>query len=38
MLYGFPQIQDMFTVPVASKRDGSKPLKIFSFAVVAGGD
>lgn len=31
-------LQDMFTVSVASKRHGSEPLNVFSFALVAGGD
>lgn len=31
-------LEDTFTVPVASKRDGIKPLNVFSFALVAGGD
>lgn len=29
---------DTFTTSVASKRDGTKPLNVFSFALVAGGD
>lgn len=34
----YKYLQDMFTVSVASKRDGSKPLNVFCFALVAGGD